>query len=194
MRDYIVLLLISLFFLKGNGQNFEGGLLLGVCGSQIDGDDQFGYKKPGLVFGAFVIRPFSDKTGLKIESYYIGKGAVKNDELADGSTIQVFNTGLHYVEMPFLFDYKLLPKLTIAIGIAPSYLFAHQLTTFKTRVPKELYEISSFDIQPMGQIDFFLTDHIRSSIRLSYSAFDIRKEEVSTWYNNNLGIVFRYEF
>jgi hypothetical protein len=194
MIKYTVFLFFSLIIFKGNGQNFKGGILLGVCGSQIDGDDQYGYKKPGLVLGAFVIRPFTDKSSLKIETYYIGKGAVKNDELPDGITLQVFNTSLHYVEMPFLFDYKLLPKLNIAIGIAPSYLFAHRLTTFKSTVPKELYEIASFDIQPMGQVEFFLTDHIRSSIRLSYSAFDIRNEELSTWYNNNLGIVFRYEF
>jgi hypothetical protein len=174
-------------------QDFSGGLLLGICGSQIDGDDQFHYKKPGLIIGAFVKRPFSEKAGLKIETYYIGKGAVKNDELSDGSVLQIFNTTLHYIEMPFLFDYQLLNKISVSVGIAPSYLFAHRLTSYRQEVSKNDYTLKSFDIQPMGQLDFYLTDHISASLRLSYSAFDIRTEAVSTWYNNNLSLVLRYK-
>jgi hypothetical protein len=193
MKKVIGVLLFIMGFLTGFGQEFSGGLLLGVCGSQIDGDDQFKYKKAGLVVGAYVSRPFSEKSSLKIETYYIGKGAVKNNELPDGTTLQEFNTTLHYIEMPFLFDYQLLNSIHIAVGIAPSYLFAHRLTSFRAVVSKDLYELSSFDIQPMGQVDFYLTDHISASLRISYSAFDIRKEELSTWYNNNLSFVFRYE-
>jgi hypothetical protein len=183
------LLTVTLIF----AQDFSGGLLIGVCGSQIDGDEQFHYKKPGLVLGAYVTRPFSEKTALKIETYYIGKGAVKNEEYPDGTVIQIFNTSLHYIEMPFLFEYQLLKKVNIAVGIAPSYLFAHRLTSYKQEVSKDDYSIKSYDIQPMGQVDFYLTDRISTSLRFSYSMINIRNEVLSTWYNNNLSLVLRYK-
>ena len=174
-------------------QSFSGGLLLGVCGSQIDGDEQFKYKKPGLLAGAWVSRPISEYLDLKIETYYVGKGAVKNVDGPEGSVIQEFNTSLHYVEMPFLLNINVHTKIDVALGIAPSYLFAHKLTRYKQLVDKSLYDMNSFDYQGMGQIDLFLTEKLSSSLRLSYSIFDIRGEDVSTWYNNNFSIAFRYK-
>jgi hypothetical protein len=189
----MVLTLLLLHVALVNAQEFSGGILLGVCASQIDGDDQFKYKKPGLVFGAYVKRPFSEKFSLKIETYYVGKGAVKNNELPDGTVEQIFNTSLHYVEMAFLPDYQVFPKLNISLGFAPSYLFAHKLTSLKTTVPEDLYTMKIFDFQPVLHIGFYLTDHISTDLRLAYSAFNIRKDALAIWYNNNLSIVFRYK-
>jgi len=121
MKQITLIILLNLIFISSFSQEFSGGLLLGVCGSQIDGDDQFKYKKPGLIAGAFVSKPFSERTALKIETYYIGKGAVLNNNLPDGTSIQVFNTTLHYVEMPFLFNIEIHPKIDIDLGIACRY-------------------------------------------------------------------------
>lgn len=187
-------MLITFFSLNTYAQDFTGGIILGVSGSQIDGDVQSKYKKPGLVIGAFVNRPLSEKGALKIEMYYIGKGAVLNTEYPDGSVFQEFNTSLHYIELPVLYNFMFHPKITVSVGIAPSYLFAHKLTRQKFLVDKSLYSMKPFDFQPMGQVGFYLTDRISSSIRISYSAINIRNDELTVWYNNNLSIVFRYTF
>ena len=36
-----------------SAQYFKGGLLVGITGSQIDGDDMGGYNKPGVTVGFF---------------------------------------------------------------------------------------------------------------------------------------------
>ncbi|NOZ35541.1 MAG: PorT family protein, partial [Chlorobi bacterium] len=174
-------------------RDFSGGLLLGISASQVDGDAQYHYKKPGLIFGAFVSRPLSKHGSLKIETYYIGKGAVLNKDYPDGTTVQVFNTSLHYIEIPFLFNLQVHPKIEIAFGIAPSYLFAAKLTSYKALVEKSSYSLKPFDIQPIGEVDFYLTDKIMTSLRFSYSMFNIRKDPMAIWYNNNLSLVFRYK-
>ncbi|NPA44224.1 MAG: hypothetical protein GXO49_01690, partial [Chlorobi bacterium] len=74
---FTFLLIITTSINLSFSQNFSGGILLGVSGNQIDGDVQSGYKKGGLIIGAFVMKPLSKNSNLKIESYYIGKGAVK---------------------------------------------------------------------------------------------------------------------
>ncbi len=194
MQKLILILLITFFSLNSYAQDFTGGIILGVSGNQIDGDAQSKYKKPGLILGAYVMKPLSKNGSLKIETYYIGKGAVLNVDYSDGSVYQEFNTSLHYIEMPFLYNLKVHSKINIALGIAPAYLFAHKLTNRLQLIDKSLYSIKSYDIQPMGQVDFFLSDKISSSIRISYSAINIRNEELTVWRNNNLSIALRYTF
>jgi len=184
----------TFFIFKSEAQrDFSGGLLLGISASQIDGDAQYRYKKPGLIAGAWVSRALTKNGSLKIESYYIGKGAVLNEDQPDGTTIQVFNTSLHYVEMSFLLNLQVHPKIDIAAGLAPSYLFAEKLSSYKQILSNDSYSFKSFDLQPTGQVDFYLTDHIMTSLRLSYSAINIRNEPMTTWRNNNLSLVFRYK-
>ncbi len=194
MQKIILILLITFFSLNLYAQDFTGGIILGVCGSQIDGDKQYNYKKPGLVLGAFVNRPLSERGSLKIETYYIGKGAVLNIDYPDGAVFQEFNNSLHYIEMPILYNYKFHPKIDVSIGIASSYLFAHKFIQQRAIVNKSFYSLKNFDFQPMGQVGFYLTDKITSSIRISYSIFDIRTEDLAIWYNNNLSIALRYTF
>ena len=194
MRTFtIFIIIISLSINVKAQKDFSGGLLFGISASQIDGDAQYNYKKPGLIAGAYVLRPLSKSGSLKIETYYIGKGAVLNEDYPDGTTVQVFNTSLHYVEMPFLFNLKVHPKIEIALGVAPSYLFAEKLSSFKQVLDKNSYSFKTFDIQPIGEADFYLTDNIMTSLRLSYSAINIRNEPMTTWRNNNLSLVFRYK-
>jgi len=195
MKQILILFAIITFIIsKSEAQrDFSGGLLLGISASQIDGDNQYKYKKPGLIVGAYVSRALTKHGSLKIESYYIGKGAVLNEDYPDGTTIQVFNTSLHYVEMPFLFNLQIHPKIDIALGIAPSYLFAAKLTSYKAPVDKTSYSLKQFDIQPIGEVDFYLTDKISTSVRYSYSMFNIRKDPMAIWHNNNLSLVFRYK-
>ncbi len=195
MKHFFSLTIILFFItLKTEAQkDFSGGLLFGISASQVDGDNQYKYKKPGLVFGAFVSRPLTKNGSLKIETYYIGKGAVLNEDYADGTTVQVFNTSLHYVEMPFLFNLQVSPKIEIAAGIAPSYLFYAKQTSYKAPIPDFQSTLNTFDFQPLGEAVFYLTDRILSSIRFSYSLFNQKKEPMATFYNNNLSLVFQYK-
>ncbi len=193
MKQIFLILILNLLIISGFSQDFSGGIILGVCGSQVDGDQQSGYKKPGIIAGAFVSIPISKMAALKIETYYIGKGAVLNQEQADGYVLQIFKTSFHYIEMPFLYNLKLHTKIDIALGIAPSYLFAHKITGVYISIDKSLYSMKNFDFQPMAQVDFYLTDNISSSIRFSYSMINIRNDPMAGWYNNNIGVVFRYK-
>ena len=194
MKQSIIIVTLVIYSFIGFSQSFSGGFMIGAGGSQIDGDEQSGYKKPGFIGGAYISRKLSENISFKIESYYIGKGAVLNIDQADGTVYQQFNTSLHYIEMPFLIAFTLHPKIEIALGIAPSYLFEHKLTQDRFLIDKSMYSLNSLDFQPIGQVDFFLTDKIITSLRFSYSITDVRKEDnMAIWKNNNISIVLRYK-
>jgi hypothetical protein len=192
MKKTILFFIWFTISLQVFSQTFTGGFVLGVCGSQVDGDEQSGYKKPGLIAGAYVKTNFSEFAALKIETYYVGKGAVLNIDQGDGILYQQFNTNLHYVEMPFLFDMAIHSRINIAVGIAPSYLFKHKLSRDRIVVPEDTYSLKNFDFQPTGQVDFYLTDHISSSLRFGYSMLNIREDELAGWFNNNVAVVLRF--
>lgn len=169
---------------------------MGVSASQVDGDNQYKYKKPGAIAGVYVGRAFTEVVGLRIESYYMGKGAVLNEKLSDKSSIQVFKTSLHYIEMPFLLNFSIHPKISIAVGIAPSYLFYAKQTSYKTPVDGFRESLKTFDFQPVGQIDFYLTEHISANLRMGYSVFNLKKDNglyKEDFHNNNIGLVIRYK-
>jgi len=194
MKQLLTIIFFSLFIISSYSQDFTGGILLGVSGNQINGDTQASYKKAGLIIGAFVKKPLSKYASFKIESYYIGKGAVKNVKVSETFSYQEFNTSFHYIEMPFLYNYQLLPKFNVSIGIAPSYLFAHKLVELGFTVNKNFYTMRSFDIQPIAEVGYYLTDDITANLRVSYSILNVRKDNGVGWYNNNIGFVLAYKF
>lgn len=193
MTKTLLILVFTFVVNLSFSQNFSGGILLGISGNQIDGDVQSGYKKGGLIIGAFVMKPISEKANFKIESYYIGKGAVKTVKVSQSYSYQEFSTSLHYIEMPFLYNYKLLPKFDISIGIAPSYIFGSKLVQMGFEIDKKFYSMRNFDIQPIAEAGFYLTDNITAYVRYAHSIINIRTDTNGGWYNNNIGLVLSYK-
>jgi hypothetical protein len=108
----ILFLSFSLFC---TAQNFNGGLRLGLCGSQVNGDALTGFNKAGLLGGVFVNRQFGEKIKLQLELLYIQKGSRK--PLDDLNTF--YRMRVTYIEVPFVMRYKILNKLELVAG--PSF-------------------------------------------------------------------------
>ncbi len=83
---------------------FKAGATAGVNLSQIDGDEQFGYKKKGFNFGlrgAVILRKDMD---ISTELLYSKRGAEPStNEQAKNKRLAYIT--LHYAEVPFLFNY-----------------------------------------------------------------------------------------
>lgn len=80
------------------GQRFQGGLKMAGTLSQIDGDDIYGFHKPGFELGGFVAAKLSDKTALETGIQYSVRGSLssKNDLLR-------VSIGLQYIDVPLVF-------------------------------------------------------------------------------------------
>ncbi|NJM14206.1 MAG: PorT family protein [Bacteroidales bacterium] len=100
-------------------RGFDGGLLLGLCAAQIDGDNYKGYNKAGLVAGGYVSRYFNNKYGAKMELKFIGKGASKP---VTEQNPRVYKVVLNYVSLPLLLMYRFNDKLSFDIGAENSIL------------------------------------------------------------------------
>ncbi len=192
MKNSLLLIVLVLIFSTGYSQNFHGGIVAGLNGGQIDGDTQRGFKKVGILAGMFVDYPISERLTVGAEIYYIGKGAVKKTELADGTVYEEFKTVLNYIEVPFLLRYKAFEKIWISAGIAPSYLINNKLYEGGVQRIDNYYPLRDYDIEPMIQADFRFFKKLGISLRYSFSVVTIRSDN-ENWYSKNLSLGLRYE-
>lgn len=115
-----LLLSILIFCSKSvNAQEFGGGLMGGLVGSQVAGDPSSGYNKLGIYGGFFVNRQFTLKSGAQLEMYYIQKGARENPTDENGNVQYLLRVG--YLEIPLLYNLTLNKTLILTGGIAYSY-------------------------------------------------------------------------
>ncbi len=101
-------------------QEFKGGFLLGPTATQVTGDKLGGYEKLGFNAGLYTQFNFDDRRSARVEMYYIQKGSRKIPTEFDYNK---FVMSLHYVEVPFLFQYRFYKSLSAQGGLAFAYLF-----------------------------------------------------------------------
>jgi len=184
--EYFLLLFFILLNINTYSQRFKGSILAGLSTSQIDGDNQYKYKKLGLFAGVSVATEFSEVMGGKIELYYIEKGAKK---IVGG--IEEFKTKLHYVEMPFLLTIKPIDRFEFDIGMAISYLISAKLIQQGSEVPDGLYDMHNFDFGGIASASYFFSNNVGINIRVFYSIFAIKNNP--NWYNSNLSFGLGYK-
>ncbi len=82
-------------------QRFQGGLRLAGTLSQIDGDDIYGFNKPGYEVAGFVAASLSTRTAIEMGIQYNVRGS-----LSDKNDVLRVSIGLHYIDIPILFIFK----------------------------------------------------------------------------------------
>jgi hypothetical protein len=84
---------------KVMGQNFGGGLALGMNFAQIDGDNESGYRKPGAAIGGFVTYQLTDKLQLQPEILFDQVGSVSKNGF--------FSNRFNYFSIPVLVNFQI---------------------------------------------------------------------------------------
>lgn len=188
MKNRFILILISLAFsFTINAQPFKAGVLAGLSTSQIDGDTQKDYKKPGGYAGVNINIEFNELWGAKVELMYIGKGAKKVI-----NEIEEFNTTLHYLEMPLLITFKPINKFEFDFGLAPSYLISSKIVKYGYAIEENLHNMHNYDLGGIISGSYYFTEKLGINVRFEYSIIPV-KTEPHNWYNSNMsfGVVYK---
>jgi len=130
----VLLLILTVWSLQGFGQKsfykndihlkFDGGLILGINFTQVDGDSYYGYNKVGLNAGGIVLVHFTPSFGAGMELLYSQKGSRSvgsNSSSTTGVFDEVYTMKLNYVEVPVLLHYTF-HRVDFEAGISYAYL------------------------------------------------------------------------
>ena len=174
---YIILLLIfTLSALSARSQEFKGGIMAGVAGTQVAGDTYYGFHKAGIFAGGFVNLQISEHSAFQMELEYFQKGSRENPDSANNYNQYLFR--VNYVELPVFYQYIVAKRFKVEFG--PSVGF---LTNYYEE--SNYYEIkggnrpAKVTFQVNAGLYVNITSHLAFNVRTNNSLLNIRSENAT---------------
>ena len=172
MRNILIMILLFSPVLI-SAQRFNGGILAGVDFCQVDGDDNSGYHKIGLLAGGLVSLRVSPHSSFQMELSYIQKGSKGTDTINFSSD---FLMRFGYLEVPLLYQYTFLKRLSVEAGPAMDVLLSSYEERDGSPVPENYVEPMR-NVTLSGILGFsgYISKHLKANFRFNYSILSIRK-------------------
>ena len=200
---YLIILLLTITSLTGFAQRFEGGALIGLNASQVDGDNYSGYHKPGVALGGFVQTNLSRTIYAGMELKLMQKGSRNIDSLATDGQIK-YIMRLNYVDLPVYLGIRTSERISLLAGVSPGYLISgREYNDYGKLTEQDQKAFSEFDLQGLLGFRFQFTKRLFVDLRGAYSVLPIRKQKGDPlWYwrsnqfNNLLSttVLYRLDF
>ena len=182
-------------------QRFNAGLMLGGVTSQVDGDTYDGYHKWGCLGGGYVFLQISPHSSFQMELEYIQKGSKRNDTSVSGGNTYLLR--LHYIEIPFLYQYTFKKRFYFEAGPAADVLIG-DLELMNGSVPYPTVPLRPVTFSGIFGFGAYLTNHLRINVRSNYSLNSIRSKNnyggyrriffETGQYNNVLSLSLLWDF
>ena len=200
---YLIVLLLTIVSLSGFSQRFEGGVLVGLNASQVDGDNYSGYHKPGIALGGYVQTNLSRTVYAGMELKFAQKGSRNIDSLATDGQIK-YIMRLNYVDLPVYLGFRTGERISLLVGVSPGYLISGtEYNDYGKLTEQDQKAFSEFDLQGLLGFRFQFTKRLFVDLRGAYSVLPIRKQKGDPlWYwksnqfNNLLSttVLYRLDF
>ncbi len=200
MKDKLFTLIALIgFALISSGQDFHGGVLFGVGGTEISGDRLSGPHKAGLYLGGFVNRDFGERSSLQMELDFIQKGSRKNP---DSLSYDSYLLRLSYIEIPVHYRYDFIERAGLEVGLSLGVLVNSYEEVNTIEAPPGVYpEFNNFDLSFNFGLYYALTKKMKIYVRYSNSILAVRPHSLGQtykWnrgqYNEVLSFVLYYQF
>lgn len=172
---------------------FDGGAILGVNFSQVDGDTYFGYHKVGVQVGGVVYVHFTKVFGASVELLYSQKGSrgesVKESP-AIGTYVSKYFMNLNYAEIPLTF-HAVIRTIDVEAGISYGLLVSSKewvQTDQPVVIDPDKNRFNTSDIDYVFGIGRRVYKKLFANVRYQYSVTSMRPPEripVGFGFNNN---------
>jgi hypothetical protein len=183
LKASFLILLVMMVSSSLKAQRFNGGIMIGGDVSQVDGDMYDGYHKWGYLGGAYVALRISPHSSFQMELEYIQKGSRRVDTTNSGGTQYLLR--LHYIEVPFLYQYTFKKRFYFEIGPAADVLIG------SLELRDGIEETNAVPLRPITLTGIFgfgayLTRNLRINLRSNYSLISIRSKNDYSGYRRIL--------
>lgn len=179
MRDSrFIIFMLSFFFsaVISNAQQFNGGLMAGVAGTQVAGDTYSGFHKAGIFAGGFVNLQITEHSAFQMELEFFQKGSRVNPDSSNNYNQYLFR--VNYVELPVFYQFIASKRFKFEAGPSLGFLISY----FEQ---KDYYEIKdgnrpaavTFQINAGMYVN--ITKQLMFNIRTNNSLLNIRSENAT---------------
>ena len=166
-RKFIIAISIILSFTISttHAQFFKGGLIIGLTGSQMDGDMLTGYNKLGITTGFFIRHDISKKLAIQSDYKYVMKGAATN---ITNSATTGYSQTLHYIEVPLTAIMGISKKIEGEVGLAAAMLMYDSYYNVSDG-SYDRSNMNKYDISSIFGITYFYSEKVNVNLKISYS-------------------------
>jgi opacity protein-like surface antigen len=197
-RSLMLAFAVVFVFGLAKAQRFDGGILAGFNGTQVDGDAYKGYNKPGALAGFYVQTDLAPAIFAAMELKFNQKGARKNPTSKDPTK---YIMRLNYIDMPIYAAFRTNEHGSIIAGIQPGYLLsAKEFNEYGEVPPQDQSEFNQFDLQALIGFQFDLLDQLKADLRFGYSVIHISDNPGDSnyytkdgWFNNVISLALYYQ-
>jgi hypothetical protein len=196
----LLMLAVTVVFVTGlaKAQRFDGGILAGFNGTQVEGDSYKGYHKPGAVAGFYVQTDLAPAVFAAMEIKFNQKGARKNPTVKDPTK---YIMRLNYIDLPVYAAFRTSDHGSILAGIQPGYLLSgKEFNEYGELPPEDQHPFNNFDLQALVGFQFDFLDRVKADLRFTLSVLPIRDKPGDTNYywhdsqfNNVVSLAFYYQ-
>lgn len=188
MEKYRYSILIAAIFIFAPlivfSQEFNGGILAGMCGTEISGDRLEGPNKAGIYAGGYVNIYITQKSSFQMELDFIQKGSRKN---ADSLSYESYLLRINYVELPVHYKYDFRERWTLETGLSLGVLISKYEEVNTIEQVNAYPEFKNRDLSFNIGMFYSLTDRLRLNIRYSNSILAVRPHSGGQTYKWNKG-------
>jgi len=175
-RYGIILLIFLLPALNLKSQNFNGGILAGVAGTQVAGDDYYGFHKAGIFAGGFVNLQVSEHSSFQMELEFFQKGSRENPDSANNYNQYLFR--VNYIELPVLYQYTFNKRFKVEAGPSLGFLVGYYEERFEEEI-KGGNRPANVTFQLNAGLYVYLSTHFTVNIRTNNSMLNIRSDNAT---------------
>lgn len=205
MKKLLLLALFFTFYSNFYSQVFKAGVILGLSGSQVEGDGYSGYHKLGFIVGGFTNVNISEKFSTQLEMYYINKGSQRNPNTSTGD-VDAFKLNINYIEIPLALRYHY-KKFMFETGLYYSKFLNYSMSDEFGELTDEPFPFKSYDFGGFFGLNYQLNEHFSCNIRSKNSLIPVRDfqnldQQIGIlnrlfnrgWYNVDLNFTIKYQF
>jgi hypothetical protein len=166
-------------------QRFDAGLILGLNGTQVEGDEFKGYHKAGLLGGLFVQTDIAPAILAGMEIKYSQKGSRRKHD-PKKPEVDKYSMKLGYIDIPIFMGFRTNDKSMIVGGIAPGILIhSKEVGSYGELPPEDRQEFNTFDLQPFVGFQFDFLERASVDLRFALSVIPSVDKEGSNYYWHN---------
>ena len=164
-------------------ERIKGKIIMGMMGSQIDGDQLGGYNHPGLILGMAMEMRLAKRLSFQPEIMYNQKGARSTDR-----SLYYMVARLNYLDLCGFLNIYVKDKFVIQPGASYGFLYKAKVDRGGGFVIDNKF-FNSTDPNILFGVEYKFSPKSAVSIRHGYSLRSISRVEY--WYNNPLSFSLR---
>lgn len=195
----IIFTLLLIWATTATAQRFQGGILAGFNGTQVEGDTYKGYHKPGILAGAWVQTDLAPAIFGGMELKFSQKGARSRIDPKD-PVPDKYIMRLNYMELPVFAGFRSSELISVIGGVSFGYLISSvEINEDGKFPPEDQKPFNATDIQPFVGFQFDVVDQLKIDLRMAYSVLPVRgKPDNDLWYwrqnqfNNVISLALYY--